>query len=770
MATPVYYLIAGEASGDFLGSWLMRALRAERQGAVRFRGVGGPLMQAEGLELLFPHTELMHFGLAEVLRHIPRLLRRIREAARDVVATRPDALITIDAPDFNFRVAKRVRKASKHSIPIIHYVAPTVWAWRPGRAKKIARFLDHLLAVLPFEPPYFTREGLDCTFVGHSVVEGSANHGSNAIFRVTHGIGPDTPLLAILPGSRMSEVSRLLPIFRDTVLLLRVRHPDLQIVVPVVPHLMEYIVDEISTWGLPAHVAIGERDKYHVMATARAAIACSGTVSLELALARLPTVIAYKVNALTAWIARRVLRVRYVTLVNIMQNAEVMPEFLQEDCTPEKLAQAVDRLLSDETLRHAQIEKLQTVGAWLGQNTFVPSQRAAQAVLAAIKKFHAPTVMQVLPALVTGGVERGTVEITAALVQNGFNALVTSAGGPMVEEILAAGGTHITLPLKSKNPFTIWRNVSRLACVIRERKAQIVHARSRAPAWSAYKAARRTGATFLTTFHAPYSAGNKLKKFYNSVMAKGARVIAISNFVASYAARTYHVPPEKIRVIPRGVDIEIFDRAHISADRIDALREAWSLTKNVPVILMPGRLTRWKGQLVLLEALARLKAHEYVCIIVGGGRDSRYGNEVAQEIKQFGLRHRVRIYDTCRDMPAAYALADIVISASTRPEGFGRVVIEAQAMGCAVIASNHGGAAETVIDGETGFLTPPGDAERLAQVLRKVLDRPVEEREIFAAQATAHIRAHFTTASMQAKTLAVYRELLEERDEQSFEP
>jgi lipid-A-disaccharide synthase len=215
--TPLtFFLIAGEASGDLLGARLMRALRKQLNGQVRFHGVGGPEMQAEGLTLLFPNTELMHFGVIEVLRHIPRLLTRINEAVTEVLRLQPTALITIDSPDFCLRVAKRVRKNAPAGfpIPLIHYVAPTVWAWRPGRAKKIAKFLDHLLAILPFEPPYFLREGLDCTFVGHSIVEGGAANGSGAIFRTVRDIAPGTPLLAVLFGSRSGEINRLMPVYR----------------------------------------------------------------------------------------------------------------------------------------------------------------------------------------------------------------------------------------------------------------------------------------------------------------------------------------------------------------------------------------------------------------------------------------------------------------------------------------------------------------------------------------------------------------------------
>ncbi|MGB9151971.1 MAG: lipid-A-disaccharide synthase [Alphaproteobacteria bacterium] len=826
---PTFFLIAGEASGDILGARLMRALRAKLNGEVKFVGIGGPQMLAEGLDLFFPHTELMHFGVVEVLRHIPRLLKRINQTAQEVVRANPAALITIDSPDFCFRVAKRVKKQSHATIPLIHYVAPTVWAWRPGRAKKIAKFLDHLLAVLPFEPPYFTRAGLDCTFVGHSIVEGDAAKGSNAIFRSTRNIAPDTPLLTVLPGSRTGEVTHLLPIFREVVQRLHAQHPNLQIVVPTVPHLKDRVAAEVAQWNITAHIVEGERAKYDAFAASRAALACSGTVALELALARLPAVIAYKVNALTALLYRHFIRTPYANLVNIMHNKLVVPEFIQENCTAVKLAEALGVLLSDETARQTQIAELAATAGWLGQDQFVPSERAAETVLAVVNRtsplplagldakasrlsrlvreggtgpeqchkiesilaesaiHNTPTspllraplpnpphrgeetapfpysVLQILPALVTGGVERGTVEMTAALTKAGFRAFVASSGGPMVREVETAGGIHITLPLASKNPLTMYMNVSHLCCIIREQRIDLVHARSRAPAWSACLAASKTHTPFITTFHSAYGARSKLKRLYNSVMGKGARVIAISDFVADYAERTYGVARDVMRVIPRGVDIEKFDPQRVTPERIDALRRAWNLTSQTPVILMPGRLTRWKGQSVLIRALARSERRDFVCIIVGGGKNSRYGKELAQEIKQAGLGKNISIFDTCRDMPAAYCLADIVVVPSTRPEGFGRVVIEAQAMGSAVIASNHGGARETVIHGETGWLTTPGDALELAHTIDTILAMSPTRRRQLADRAIAHIRANFTTAGMTAKTLAVYRELLQKQ-------
>jgi lipid-A-disaccharide synthase len=375
---PLFYLIAGETSGDLLGARLMHALKKLLRGEVRFAGIGGPRMQAEGLELFFPQSELAHFGLIEVLRHLPRLMKRIRETVNEVKRRRPAALITIDSPDFNFRVARKLKGAG---IPLIHYVAPTVWVWRPGRAKKIAQFLDHLLALLPFEPPYFTREGLGCSFVGHPVVESGADKGDGERFRRAHNIGPDAMLLTVLPGSRMSEVSRLMPVFRETITLLHARHPDLRAVVPVAPAVAAYVKEQSRDWPMPVAFIESDQEKYDAFAASRVALACSGTVAVELALAHLPAVIAYKLNLLTVFIARRVMNFTYANLVNLMHKRLVVPELLQEDCTPDKLAAAIDELLRDEAVRQRQIDGLKDVAGWLGQGQFVPSERAAEIVM-----------------------------------------------------------------------------------------------------------------------------------------------------------------------------------------------------------------------------------------------------------------------------------------------------------------------------------------------------------------------------------------------------
>src|SRR3984957_5577912 len=371
--TPLFFLIAGEASGDLLGAKLMRALKTRTKGQVRFAGIGGPRMQAEGIELFFPQNELAHFGLFELLRHVPHLLKRMKQTVAEVRRVKPAALITIDAPDFCFRVA---RKLKGDGIPLIHYVAPTVWAWRAGRARKVAQFLDHLLALLPFEPPYFTREGLGCTFVGHPIIESGAENGDGHRFRKKFNIAPDVTVLAVLPGSRMSEISRLMPTFKAAVERLRVQHPLLQVMIPAAPGLAAAMREMSRDWPVPVTVTETDADKYDLFDAARAALACSGTVAIELAMARLPAIIAYQINPLTVFLYRRFIKLKFASLVNLMHDREVVPEYLLEYCTPENLADGIHTLLTDEAVREKQIAGLADVAGWLGQGDFVPSERA----------------------------------------------------------------------------------------------------------------------------------------------------------------------------------------------------------------------------------------------------------------------------------------------------------------------------------------------------------------------------------------------------------
>ena len=372
---------------------------------------------------------------------------------------------------------------------------------------------------------------------------------------------------------------------------------------------------------------------------------------------------------------------------------------------------------------------------------------------------EAPVVMQVLPSLVTGGVERGTIEMTRAIVQAGGIALVASAGGRLVAAVEHEGGRYFRLPLMTKDPLNIWLNARRLAALIRAHRVDIVHARSRAPAWSAWLAARRTGTHFVTTYHGAYDESLPLKRRYNAVMAKGERVIAISQFIARLIVARHGVEPARIRVIPRGVDLAAFDPTAVNGERIARLAAAWRLPEGMRTVVLPGRLSRWKGQRILIEAAAWMARGDVCCVLVGGGR-SRYGTELARLAERLGLAARVRLVGDCDDMPAAMMLADVVVHASTKPEPFGRVVVEAQAMMRPVIATDHGGPVETVAHGLTGWRVPPGDAAALAAALDHVLGLPGAERRAVGARARAAVARGYTTEAMQEATLAVYRELL----------
>lgn len=368
------------------------------------------------------------------------------------------------------------------------------------------------------------------------------------------------------------------------------------------------------------------------------------------------------------------------------------------------------------------------------------------------------SILQVLPALESGGVERGTVEMAQAITAAGGRAFVASAGGRMVGQVERAGARHFTLPLMTKDPVSIWLNAWPLARLIREQQVTLVHARSRAPAWSAYWAARRTRVPFITTWHGVYSENFPGKRLYNSVMAKGERVIAISGFVRARLLGL-GVPEARIRLIPRGVDAALFDPAGITGERMHKLSQAWRLPPDAPVIMLPGRLTGWKGAELLLQAAARMKRQDFYCVLVGGG-SPRLSQTLIDQAEQLGLAQRLRLAGHCDDMPAALMLADLVVCPSTKPEPFGRTVIEAQAMARPVIAADHGGAVETIADGDTGWRVKPGDAGALAEVMEFALNLPAEHRAILGQTARAAVLEHYTTQAMQAATLAVYREVL----------
>jgi len=375
------YLIAGEASGDALGAALLSGLKALRPD-LQVQGIGGPLMQAEGLHSLFPMDELSVMGLAEVLPKYVHLKRRIRETAADVLAAAPDALITIDSPDFVLRVARIVRDA-RPDLRTIHYVAPSVWAWRPGRATKMAAVIDHVLALLPFEPPYMTEAGMTCDFVGHPVV--SAPRASTAeaqAFRADLGGGG--PLVLALPGSRRGEVARLVPVIGGVLERVRAVHPQVQVVLPTLRSVAAMVEDLTADWPVRPRIIEAPEAKRAAFAAADVAIAASGTVSLELAANGVPMVIAYDMHPVTMWLMQRMARVDTVTLVNLVSDTRVVPEFLGGRCRPDLIAPALLGLIEPGPARDAQLAAMRLTMERLGEGGDPPGLRAARSVLAAM--------------------------------------------------------------------------------------------------------------------------------------------------------------------------------------------------------------------------------------------------------------------------------------------------------------------------------------------------------------------------------------------------
>ncbi len=379
------FLIAGEPSGDRLGAALMAGLKALVPGVV-FRGIGGPAMQAEGMDSLFPMEELSVMGIAEILPKYVHLKRRIREAAAAAIAAAPAALITIDSPDFCLRVARLVKEAAP-GLTTVHYVAPSVWAWRPGRAAKMARVIDHVLALLPFEPPYMTAAGMSCDFVGHPVAaEPQASPIEAQTFRAAHDIPPEAPLILALPGSRRSEIGRLIAPFGETLTLVARRYPDLRVVLPTPRHLAAEVTAACRDW--PGHpVVLTAPDlgtRIAAFAAADAALAASGTVSLELAAQGCPMVIAYDMAPITLWLMRRLVRVDTVTLVNLVSETRTVPEFIGRDCTASKIAPALMALLAEGP--GPQAEAMRLTMQRLGRGGEPPGLRAARSVLAALAR------------------------------------------------------------------------------------------------------------------------------------------------------------------------------------------------------------------------------------------------------------------------------------------------------------------------------------------------------------------------------------------------
>ncbi len=387
------------------------------------------------------------------------------------------------------------------------------------------------------------------------------------------------------------------------------------------------------------------------------------------------------------------------------------------------------------------------------------------------------TVLQVIPALDAGGAERTTIEMTRAIVEAGGRALVATSGGRLCGEVERVGGRVFVLPVAAKDPLTIFLNRGRLATIIGEERAAIIHARSRAPAWSALMAARATGAAFVTTYHGAYAANSPLKRFLNSSMARGDLVIANSSFTADSIRANYEVA-DRLAIIPRGADLEQFNPEGISKARLAGLRRAWGLVENPQglVFLLPGRLTDWKGHRIAIEAMARLGringgpatptgVYDNFQLIFAGGEQGRgdYAASLTRWVNEFGLQRMISMVGHCDDMPAAYALCDAVLAPSTRPEAFGRVAVEAGAMRKIVIAADHGGARETIIDRETGLLVKPGAPDALAIAIDTVAAMDDETRAAMGAAARSRIEKLFSTQAMTTATLAAYDDLLARR-------
>ena len=373
-----------------------------------------------------------------------------------------------------------------------------------------------------------------------------------------------------------------------------------------------------------------------------------------------------------------------------------------------------------------------------------------------------PVVLQVLPEMNHGGVELGTVEIASGMAERGIKNYVASAGGRMVYDLQKIKVKHFELPLKTKNIFKILSNSRKLAKIIKDNGINIVHARSRAPAWSAYLAAKKTGATFLTTYHGTYGLGIfGLKKLYNRVMTYGKLVIAISEHIKKHIMSEYNVPEEKIRLIHRCVNLDNFSPDTVSQERLIKAVADFNIPEDRPVISLIGRVTPWKGQALLIEALAKVKNQDFCCLIVGSDQGrTAYSNKLKEMVKKLKLEDKVQFIEHSFDIPALLMISDIVLSTAIEPEAFGRAAIEGQAMGKIVIASNIGGSLENTIDGVTGKLFKSGDADDLAAAIDWALTLPKNEKEKIGQAAIKNVKDHFTKQIMCDKTIAVYNELM----------
>jgi lipid-A-disaccharide synthase len=381
-AAPFLFIIAGEPSGDALGAALIAALRERTAGRLRIAGIGGEAMAAQGLDSLVPLADLAVAGVAEVLPRAPLILRRVRQTVAAIRALGPDAVITIDSSGFSWRIAQRLRRRGER-LPLIHYVAPMVWAWRGGRARRMARWYDHLLTLLPFEPAYFEAVGLAASYVGHPVIESGADSGDAARFRGAHGIAADELVISVLPGSRGGEVRRLVPIFGQALDRLERMVGPFRIAVPTVATVADWVSEGVSTWPGRPIVLRGVHDKYDAFAASRAALAASGTVALELALAGVPMAVAYRLNPLTKALLDRIVKVRHVNLINLLLDRPLVSEHLgRAACAPERLAATLAELIGDERVRSAHRQGYDEAVRGLRADGLSPSRAAADRILA----------------------------------------------------------------------------------------------------------------------------------------------------------------------------------------------------------------------------------------------------------------------------------------------------------------------------------------------------------------------------------------------------
>jgi glycosyltransferase involved in cell wall biosynthesis len=380
-------------------------------------------------------------------------------------------------------------------------------------------------------------------------------------------------------------------------------------------------------------------------------------------------------------------------------------------------------------------------------------------------KINLPKVLQILPSLNIGGVERGTVDVAVELKKQGAVPMVVSSGGYYEILLKKHGIMHYKMPVHSKNPITLFLNIFRLKKIIDIYNIELVHARSRAPAWSSYYAAKKMGVKFVTTFHGTYNFKINLKRFYNSIMVRGDKVIAVSKHISNHIKKFYDVDNKKIEIIPRGVDISVFDPASVSQGRVDAVMKKFNLPVDKSILLLPGRITRWKGHLLLIEALNLIKEKDCVCLFVGPTsiKNKNYEQEILKLAGKYEITNRVYMFDQCNDMAALYKIAHVTISASTDPEAFGRVMAEASAMGCPVVASGHGGTLEIVQDGKTGWLFKPGDFKDLARVLDKALSCSKTKRATISKTARKWIKSKFSNDIMLENILKLYKSVYKKK-------